>query len=260
MRIAERLQSTEEFRDLWVEGEVSEATTSAAGHCYFTLRDKAGQLRCVLFASNAAAAALTPRNGTRLIAHGYVEVYPQGGRYQLRCDAVLPAGAGEAYLRLEALKRRLQAEGLFAAERKRPLPPRPRAVGVVTSPTGAAWRDIQTVVARRDPRVGIVFAPAQVQGAGAVESMIAALDGLARVRGLDAVILARGGGASEDLWPFNDEALVRAIVCSPYPLCAGVGHETDVTLVDLVADVRAPTPSVAAELVVPDARGDRAAA
>lgn len=260
MKIAARLQSTDEFKDLWVEGEVSERSISAAGHVYFTLRDNAGQIRCVLFASNAAGVALTPQNGARLIAHGYVEIYPRDGRYQLRCDDLMPAGAGEAHLRREALKRRLDAEGLFKMERKRALPPHPRRVGVVTSQIGAAWRDIQTVVARRDPSVELVLATALVQGKDAVVSLIAALDGLAQLRGLDAVIVARGGGAPEDLWPFDDEALVRAIARSPWPVCSGVGHETDVTLTDLVADVRAPTPSVAAELVVPDASATRQAA
>jgi exodeoxyribonuclease VII large subunit len=258
--IGERLQASDEFKDLWVEGEVSERDVSTAGHVYFTLRDNVGQIRCVLFAANAANVPLTPRNGMRLLAHGYVEVYPRGGRYQLRCDDLLPAGLGDAHLRLEALKRRLAAEGLFAAERKRPLPAHPRTIGVVTSPAGAAWRDVQTVIARRDPRVEVVLAPALVQGADAAASLVAALDGLAQLKGLDAVIIARGGGASEDLWPFNDEALVRAVARAPWPVCAGVGHETDVTLVDLAADVRAPTPSVAAELVVPDASGVMVAA
>lgn len=260
MRLAERVQSGEDFKDLWVEGEVFQATTSSAGHTYFTLRDSVGALRCVLFATTAASVALTPRDGAKVQAHGYVELYLRDGRCQLRVDDLRPAGAGEAHLRLEALKRRLAAEGLFAAERKRPLPPSPRRIGVVTSPTGAAWRDVQTVVARRDPRIELVFAPAQVQGQGAVESMIAALDGLAQLRDLDAVILVRGGGASEELWPFNDEALVRAIARFPRPVCSGVGHEADVTLADLVADVRAPTPSVAAELAVPDASGRQLAA
>lgn len=253
VRIGERLQATDEFKDLWVEGEVSERDISTAGHVYFTLRDSVGQIRCVLFATNAANVPLTPQNGMRLLAHGYVEVYLRGGRYQLHCDDLLPAGIGEAFVRLEALKRRLVAEGIFAAERKRKLPPHPRRVGVVTSPAGAAWRDIQTVVGRRDPRVEIVLAPALVQGPDAAATMIAALDGLAQLRDVDAVIVARGGGASEDLWPFNDEALVRAVARAPWPVCAGIGHETDTTLVDLAADVRAPTPSVAAELVVPDA-------
>ncbi|MBI3522758.1 MAG: exodeoxyribonuclease VII large subunit [Chloroflexi bacterium] len=253
VRLAERIQTTDEFKDLWVEGEVAETTSSSAGHSYFTLKDNLGALRCVMFATQAQRVALVPRKGTRLVAHGYVEVYPSSGACQLRVDDLRPAGLGEAYLRLEALRRRLEAEGLFRADRKRPFPASPRRVGVVTSPTGAAWHDIQTVVARRDARVELVFAPAVVQGPTAVESMIAALDGLAQLRDLDAVILARGGGASEELFPFNDEALVRAIARFPKPVCSGVGHESDTTLADHVADMRAPTPSVAAELVVPDA-------
>lgn len=251
--IARQLMEGDTFKDLWIEGEVSEMTASAAGHTYFTLRDNVAQIRCTLFATAASRIALSPRVGLRVLAHGALDVYLKGGTYQLRCDDLRPAGAGEAYLRLEALKRRLREEGLFATERKRPLPLAPRRIGVITSPSGAAWHDVQTVVARRDPGVEIIFAPAQVQGPGAVESMIAAFDGLARLRHLDAIILARGGGASEDLWPFNDEALVRAVVRCSRPVCAGVGHESDITLVDLAADVRAPTPSVAAELVVPDA-------
>ena len=255
-RLAERVQTGDEFKDLWVEGEVVQTTTSSLGHTYFTLKDSAGSLRCVLFATQAQHVTVLPRDGAKLVAHGYVELYLRDGRCQLRVDDVRAAGAGEAALRLEALRRRLEAEGLFGAERKRPLPAHPRRIGVVTSPTGAAWHDIQTVVARRDPRVELVFAAALVQGSSAVESLIGAFDGLARLRGLDVVILARGGGAAEDLWPFNDEALVRAIARFPVPVCTGVGHESDTTLVDHVADVRAPTPSVAAELVVPDASSD----
>jgi len=257
VQLASHVQATDAFKDLWIEGEVAQATSGSSGHVYFTLRDNVAQLQCVLFASRAAQIPLTPRDGTKLIAHGYVEFYVRGGRCQLMVDDLLPAGAGDAYLRLEALKRRLVAEGLFAAERKRALPKAPRRVGVVTSPVGAAWRDLQAVIARRDPRIEIVLAPALVQGTGAAESMIAALDGLAQLATLDVVILARGGGAAEDLGPFNDEALVRAIARFPRPLVSGVGHETDVTLADLVADLRAPTPSVAAELVVPDAGAEQ---
>jgi len=254
LALAEHIQSGDEFKDLWVEGEVVQARTSSAGHVYFTLRDNVGQLQCVLFASNAAQIALGPRDGAKVIAHGYVEFYRVDGRCQIRVDDLRPAGAGDAYLRLEALKRRLTSEGLFALERKRALPTAPRRVGVVTSQVGAVWHDIQTVVARRDPRVELVFAPALVQGVGAVESIIGALDGLAQLRDLDVVIVARGGGSAEELMAFNDEALVRAMSRFPRPTVSGVGHETDVTLCDLVADVRAPTPSAAAELVVPDAR------
>ncbi len=260
IRLAEHIQSGDEFKDLWVEGEVSQARVSPAGHVYFTLRDNVGQLQSVLFASQAAQIALTPRDGTKVLAHGWVEFYHREGRCQLRIDDVRPAGAGDAYLRLEALKRRLTAEGLFAQERKRALPPTPRRVGVVTSPIGAAWRDVQTVVARRDPRIELILAPAQVQGVGAVESLIGALDGLAQLRELDVVIIARGGGPTEDLAAFNDEALVRAIARFPRPVVCGVGHETDVTLADHAADVRAPTPSVAAELVVPDSTRHQVAA
>lgn len=260
LRLAEHIQSGDEFKDLWVEGEVVQARISPAGHVYFTLRDNVGQLSCVLFASQASQIALTPRDGAKVLAHGWVEFYRVDGRCQLRIDDLRPAGAGDAYLRLEALKKRLTAEGLFALERKRALPAAPRRVGVVTSPVGAVLHDIQTVVARRDARVELVLAPALVQGTGAAESLIAALDGLAQLRDLDVVIIARGGGSAEDLWPFNDEALVRAIARFPRPVVSGVGHETDVTLCDHVADVRAPTPSAAAELVVPDARVGQMAA
>ena len=260
IRLAEHIQGGDEFKDIWVEGEVVEAQSSPAGHVYFTLRDNVGGLPCVLFASNAAQIALTPRDGTKVLAHGYVEFYLRQSRVQLRIDDLRPAGAGDAYLRLEALKKRLTAEGLFALERKRALPAAPRRVGVVTSPIGAVWHDIQIVVARRDPRVELVFSPASVQGVGAVESIIGALDGLAQLRDLDVLIVARGGGSAEELMPFNDEALVRAMARFPRPTVSGVGHETDVTLCDLVADVRAPTPSAAAELVVPDARVGQAGA
>lgn len=260
LRLAEHIQSGVEFKDLWVEGEVVQARSSPAGHVYFTLKDAVGQLGCVLFATQAAQIPLTPRDGTKVLVHGYVEFYRVDGRCQIRVDDVRLAGAGDAYLRLEALKKRLTAEGLFALERKRPLPTAPLRVGVVTSPIGAVWHDIQTVVARRDPRVELIFSPAAVQGAGAVESLIAALDGLAQLRDLDVVIVARGGGSAEELMPFNDEALVRAIARCSRPVVSGVGHETDVTLCDLVADVRAPTPSAAAELVVPDARVGQLAA
>src|SRR5712691_7133821 len=224
-RLAAHIQSGDEFKDLWIEGEVVQARSSPVGHVYFTLRDNVGQLQCVLFAMKAAQVALTPRDGNKVLAHGYIELYTKDGRCQLQVDDLRPAA--------------------------------PRRIGVVTSPIGAVWHDIQQIVARRDPRVELILAPAQVQGIGAVESLIAALDGLAQIRDLDVVILARGGGAAEDLAPFNDEALVRALARFPRPVCSGVGHETDVTLADLAADVRAPTPSAAAELVVPDSGADQ---
>lgn len=240
------------MRDLWVEGEVGSVSTSPRGHVYFTLKDLDLTLECMLGAERAANVAVLPRAGQRLVAHGSIQLYGYRSTYQLLCDDVVPAGLGEAFARLEALRRRLQREGLFDTARKRPLPKTVRRIAVITSPTGAAWRDIQTVIARRDPRVEIVLAPAQVQGQGAVESLIAAFEGLAMLRAVDVAILARGGGAPEELWPFNDEALVRAVARCKIPIVTGVGHESDTTLVDFAADLRAPTPSVAAELVAPD--------
>lgn len=253
--LSDRIRGTPELRDVWVEGEVSSASSSPQGHVYFALKDAELTLQCMLSAERAAGVAVLPRVGQRVQAHGNLDVFGYRSVYQLLCDDVMPAGLGEMHARLEALRRRLQAEGLFAATRKRALPRPVRRIGVVTSPVGAAWRDIQTVVARRDPRVEIVLAPAQVQGAGTAESVIGALDGLAMLRELDAIIVARGGGSPEELMPFNDEALVRAVARSRVPVVTGVGHESDTTLVDHAADVRAPTPSVAAEILVPDARG-----
>ena len=252
--LSERVRATSELRDVWVEGEVSSASSSPQGHVYFALKDVDLSLQCMLSAERAANVAALPRAGQRVVAHGSLDIFGYRSVYQLLVDDVAPAGLGEAYARLEALRRRLQAEGVFDSSRKRPLPRPVRRIGVVTSPAGAAWRDIQTVVARRDPRVEIVLAPAQVQGAGAADSLIAALTGLAMLRGVDAIVVARGGGAPEELAPFNDEGLVRAVARASVPVVSGVGHESDTTLVDFAADVRAPTPSVAAELLVPDAR------
>ena len=252
--LSERIRAMNELRDVWVEGEVSSASSSPQGHVYFALKDAELSLQCMLSAERAAGVTVLPRTGQRVVAHGSLDVFGYRSVYQLLVDDLMPAGLGEAYARLEALRRRLQAEGIFDAARKRALPRPVRRIGVVTSPAGAAWRDIQTVVARRDPRVEIILAPAQVQGAGAADSIIAALTGLAMLRGLDAIVVARGGGAPEELAPFNDEAVVRAVARAAVPVVTGVGHESDTTLVDFAADVRAPTPSVAAELLIPDAR------
>jgi exodeoxyribonuclease VII large subunit len=252
--LADRVRATSELRDIWVEGEVSSASSSPQGHVYFALKDVDLSLQCMLSAERAANVPVLPRTGQRVVAHGSLDIFGYRSVYQLLVDDVAPAGLGEAHARLEALRRRLQAEGVFDAARKRALPRPVRRIGVVTSPGGAAWRDIQTVVVRRDPRVEIVLAPAQVQGGGAADSLIAALTGLAMLRGLDAIIVARGGGAPEELAPFNDEGVVRAVQRAAVPVVSGVGHESDTTLVDFAADVRAPTPSVAAELLVPDAR------
>ncbi len=244
-------------------------TVSSAGHAYFTLKDERTQLACVFFRDERVNSPFEPRTGLRVVVHGRVDVFETQGVYQLYVSAIQPAGFGDLALRFEALKAKLSAEGVFDSARKRPLPERPAVVGVATSSSGAVWHDICHVVSRRWPLARLVLAPCQVQGDGAAASVVAALDRLARWghqcrvegRPQDApavVILARGGGSLEDLWPFNDERVVRAVVAHPVPVVSGVGHEVDVTLADFAADVRAPTPSAAAELVVPD-RGEVAA-
>jgi exodeoxyribonuclease VII large subunit len=251
------------LRDVWVEGEVGRVTVSSAGHCYFTLKDERSQLACVFFRDDRLASPFEARTGLRVVVHGRVDLFEAQGVYQLYVAAVQPAGFGDLALKFEALKARLAAEGLFDSARKRPLPDRPAVIGVATSATGAVWHDICHVIGRRWPLARLVLAACQVQGEGSAASVVAALDRLARWgdkcreegRPTDApavVILARGGGSLEDLWSFNDERVVRAVVEHPVPVVCGVGHEVDVTLADFAADVRAPTPSAAAELVVPD--------
>jgi exodeoxyribonuclease VII large subunit len=243
---------------IWVEGEVGQVTVSSAGHCYFTLKDERAQVRCMIFRDDRMVIPLEPRTGIRVIAHGRVDVFEPQGAYQLYVDSVQPAGLGDLALRFEALKARLAAEGLFDPGRKRPLPAWPRTVGVVTSLSGAVLHDIRRVIARRWPLARIVVSACRVQGAGAEESIVRALRRVGRWtdpatgRAVDVVIVARGGGSLEDLWAFNAEPVVRAIAAVPRPVVVGIGHETDVTLAEFVADVRAATPSVAAELVVPD--------
>jgi len=251
------------LRDVWVEGEVGRVTVSSAGHCYFTLKDERSQLACVFFRDGRVASPFEARTGLRVVAHGRVDIFEAQGVFQLYVSTIQPAGFGDLALRFEALKARLTAEGLFETSRKRPLPYRPAVIGVATSATGAVWHDICQVIGRRWPLARLILAACQVQGDGAAASVVTALDRLARWgehcraegRPEDApavVILARGGGSLEDLWPFNDERVVRAVVAHPVPIVCGVGHEVDVTLADFAADVRAPTPSAAAELVVPD--------
>lgn len=243
---------------VWVEGEVGQVTVSSAGHCYFTLKDERAQLRCMIFRDDRLALPLEPRTGIQVIAQGRVDVFEPQGAYQLYVEGLQPAGVGDLALRFEATKARLSAEGLFEASRKRPLPAWPRSVGVVTSLSGAVLHDIRRVIARRWPLARIVVSACQVQGAGAEASIVQALRRIGRWtdpasgRTVDVVIVARGGGSLEDLWAFNEESVVRAIAAHPRPVVVGVGHETDVTLAEFAADVRAATPSVAAELVVPD--------
>ena len=240
------------LQDLWVEGEVSNFTRSAAGHAYFTLKDQSASIRCVMWRSVVARQGYLPSNGEAVLAHGRISVYEVQGAYQLYVDALQPAGLGALYLQFEALKKRLEAEGLFALERKRPLPPFPRCLGVVTSPTGAALRDILPVLVRRYPLVEVILAPTLVQGDKAPLQIVAAIESLNEHTAAEAIIVARGGGSLEELWAFNDERVARAIYSSRLPVISGVGHETDFTIADFVADVRAPTPSAAAEIAVPD--------
>jgi len=261
--IRERVRADDGLRDLWVEGEVGRVTVSAAGHAYFTLKDARAQLQCVWFRDDRARSPFQPQTGLQVVAHGRVDVFEPQGALQLYVDSLQPWGFGDLAIRFEQLKARLAAEGLFEAARKRALPARPRAIAVVTSPSGAVWRDVCNVIARRWPLTRVVLVACQVQGEGAPASIVAAFRRLERwVASLDGgagdtappelTILARGGGSLEDLWSFNDERVVRAIAAHPLPVVCGVGHETDVTLADFVADMRAPTPSAAAELVVPD--------
>ena len=263
--VRERLRDAPGLRDVWVEGEIGQVSVSAAGHAYLTLKDDRAQLRCVIFRDDRLRIPFAPQTGLRVVAHGRLDVFEQQGVYQFYVDSLQPAGFGDLALRLEAMKARLAAEGLFDAARKRPLPPWPASIGVATSETGAVLHDILQVLQRRWPRVRVVFSPCLVQGEAAPTAIIAALRRLERWidassgRGVDLVIVARGGGSLEDLWPFNDERVVRAVAAFPRPVVAGIGHETDVTLVDFTADVRAATPSVAAELAVPsrDEQGTR---
>jgi exodeoxyribonuclease VII large subunit len=246
------IEGDPELGDLWVEGEVSNFTRASSGHCYLTLKDAGSQIGCVMWRSVAWSQEYMPTNGDLVLAHGRVGVYEAGGRYQLYVDQFQRAGVGDLYRQFEQLKARLEAEGLFAPERKRSLPAFPRRIGVVTSPSAAALRDIVNVLGRRYPLAEILLAPTLVQGEAAPPQIVAAIDALNQREDVDVVIVARGGGSLEELWAFNDERVARAVAGSRVPIICGVGHETDFSLADFAADVRAPTPSAAAELVAPD--------
>ncbi len=246
----ELLESSLFLSDLWLVGEVSNLRASSSGHSYFTLKDSSASLNCVLFRSQSGAAIL--ENGKSVRVHGRMSFYEPRGSTDLMVDRVLPEGEGELAQELERLKARLGQEGLFEESRKRPLPQFPEIIGVVTSPTGAAWQDIQNVVRRRYPLARLLLSPTQVQGLDAAPQIATALDRLEADGSSDVIIVARGGGSLEDLWSFNEEIVARAIFRSRIPVVSGVGHETDFTIADYVADRRAPTPSAAAELVVPD--------
>ena len=237
---------------IWVEGELSNFSQPASGHWYFSLKDRGAQLRCAMFRLQNALVGFTPRDGAHLLLRGRISVYEARGEYQLLVEHLEEAGVGALKREFERLKTRLAGEGLFAAERKRPLPSFPRRIGVITSPSGAALHDILKILARRFPPAAVLIYPAPVQGAAAVPALVAALATAGARAECDVLILARGGGSLEDLWAFNDERLARAIAACPLPLVSAVGHEIDFTIADFVADVRAPTPSAAAELVVPE--------
>ena len=237
---------------VWVSGELSNVTRAASGHWYFTLKDASAQVRAVMFRGRAQYVDFTPREGDRVEVRAQVTLYEARGDYQLAVESMRRAGAGDLYQRFLQLKARLQAEGLFEAGRKRPLPPSPRAIGIVTSPRAAALRDALTTLRRRSPGVPVIVYPTPVQGVEAPAAIVAALATAARRHECDVLLLVRGGGSIEDLWAFNDEAVARAVAASPIPVICGVGHETDFTIADFVADQRAPTPTAAAALAAPD--------
>lgn len=245
-----RLLLEDVFARIWVEGEISNLARPASGHVYFTLKDQNAQVRCALFRQNAVRVREALRDGLAVRVRGRVSVFEARGDYQLILETLEPAGDGALRLAFEALKEKLATEGLFAAARKQALPAHPRRIGIVTSPSGAVIRDIISVFGRRAPQVELVLVPTAVQGREATLQIVRALE-LADAQGFDALILARGGGSLEDLWCFNEEAVARAVANCATPIVSAVGHETDVSIADFVADVRAPTPSAAAELLAP---------
>lgn len=242
------------LRSIRLRGEISNFKRHSSGHWYFTLKDDRCRISAVMFRQNAMRMSIRPMDGMSVIVSGQVSLYPESGTYQVYCDNMRPDGVGTLYQQFEALKQKLQMEGLFDQARKRPLPWRPRKIAVVTSQTGAVLHDIRRVAARRDPGVPLVLLPVQVQGVGAAEEIAAAIRKAGTLPGIDVIITGRGGGSMEDLWAFNEEIVARAIAESPIPVISAVGHETDTTIADFAADARASTPSNAAEMAVPDRR------
>jgi exodeoxyribonuclease VII large subunit len=238
------------FHDVWVAGEISGVKLAASGHYYFTLKDEQAQLRSVCFRTSARYLRFKPQDGIAVLARGRIDVYEPRGEYQLLVEALEPRGYGALQLAFEQLKKKLAEEGLFDASRKRPLPRLPSRIGIVTSPTGAVIRDMLQILERRFPGLHVRLYPAQVQGAAAIQEVTSGIEWFSQSGWPDVVIVARGGGSLEDLWTFNEEAVARAIAASAVPVVSAVGHETDVTIADFAADLRAPTPSAAAELVI----------
>ncbi|MEI7024659.1 exodeoxyribonuclease VII large subunit [Paenibacillus sp. y28] len=246
-----KLEGDQVLQDVWVRGEISNFTRHSSGHMYFTLKDEASRMKCIMFASHNARLAFMPKEGMKVLARGSLSIYERDGQYQLYLTQMQPDGIGSLFLAFEQLKRRLEEEGLFRAERKKPLPPIPQAIGVITSPTGAAVRDIITTLQRRMPTVQVLLFPVLVQGTQAAASIAKAIEAMNSRAEVDVLIVGRGGGSLEELWAFNEEIVARAIHRSQLPVISAVGHETDFTIADFVADLRAPTPTAAAELAVP---------
>ncbi len=245
------LDSKGVLANLWVKGEISNYKRHSSGHIYLTLKDETSVLKAVMFRGAASTLTFEPTDGTKVIARGRVSVYEAGGTYQLYIEEMIPDGVGALYLEYEKLKKQLEAEGLFDGTHKKPIPKFPKRIGVITAPTGAAVRDIINVATRRFPLAEIVIYPALVQGVGAKESIVKAIEYFNSANTVDTIIAGRGGGSIEDLWAFNEECVARAIFASHIPIISAVGHETDFTIADFVADMRAPTPSAAAEISVP---------
>ena len=240
----------DEFDDVWVAGEISGSKLATSGHCYFTLKDHDAQLRCVCFRQSLRYLKCKPQDGMAVLARGHIDVYEARGEYQLLVEAIEPQGAGALQFAFEQLKKKLAGEGLFDPERKRPIPRLPQRIGIVTSPSGAVVRDITEILSRRFPGLHLRIYPALVQGDGSLEAVCRAIEYFSNSGWPDVVIVARGGGSLEDLWTFNEEAVARAIAASSVPVISAIGHETDFTIADFVADLRAATPSAAAELVI----------
>lgn len=243
-----------QFPVLWVSGEISNLAMAASGHAYFSLKDASAQVRCVMFRPRVALLPFRLQEGMQVELRAVVSFYEPRGDFQLQVEMVRQAGIGQLFEAFEALKRKLSAEGLFDASRKRPLPPYPQRIGLITSPAAAALRDVLTTLKRRDPRIEVVLYPSAVQGADAPRQLRLALQQACERREVEVLVLCRGGGSLEDLWAFNDELLARAVASSPIPIVSAVGHETDFSMTDFVADVRAATPTAAAELLSPDWR------
>ncbi|MFD0670526.1 exodeoxyribonuclease VII large subunit [Cohnella sp. GCM10027633] len=248
-----KLEGDSSLQDIWLKGEISNFTRHSSGHMYFTLKDEGGRLKCIMFASYNQRLPFAPKDGMKVLARGGISVYERDGQYQFYATAMQPDGIGSLYLAFEQLKRKLEIEGLFSERFKRPIPVYPRTVGVITSPTGAAVRDILITIERRNPAVNVLLYPVSVQGKQAAPSIVKAIEAMNALGEADVLIVGRGGGSLEELWAFNEESVARAVRGSRIPIISAVGHETDFTIADFAADLRAPTPSAAAELAVPHA-------